>query len=524
MRYSTRPTILCFLGLVSALLATSLSAATLQVDDDSMDCGGAGFTSIAAALAAANATGDTIEICDGTYAEGTLEVTKEVVIDGLNRDTTVISLGAGEFGFHVRADNVTISDLTFEGNSAAGANGLRLEEPAPMDSVDNTIVSNVVFRNFDDSGRGIEVHLGTFNDLQVLNSMFSEYTYGMRFGSATQVDGFTLTGSSFTLATNSNDFSRIGVYQANDSGTSTFRDFQASNNTFTNHALAGIYVEEIADSTISSNEFTGDYTGIIVFKAYATSGVAVSGLQITGNTFTDATGRAVFLQSTPMGLGAGVEISGNMIDFDASALSGNRGAISAFLNSAQVHETLTIAQNEFILTDAMAGGATTTWAIHLSGDGPVLIDRNDLDGGGFASTGGMPPVAGVYIQSRSGTHGDREDSVTINCNTLTGFEHGVTVYDGVGGAGGNLPNGTLVQLGRNDIVGNSAFGVFNGASPGSSWVINADDNYWGDLTGPSGAGPGTGDAVGENISTPTWRIVAQELCTIPVELFGFSID
>lgn len=53
----------------SLLAPASASAAQLVVDDDKQQCPSAGFTSIAAAVAAA-APGDTVSVCDGTYLEG----------------------------------------------------------------------------------------------------------------------------------------------------------------------------------------------------------------------------------------------------------------------------------------------------------------------------------------------------------------------------------------------------------------------------------------------------------------------
>ncbi len=72
--------------------APAAAAATLSVDDDAADCPAAGYTSVQAAVEAAQA-GDTVAICPGDYAEGSgapstnaLTVTKSLTIRGAGAD------------------------------------------------------------------------------------------------------------------------------------------------------------------------------------------------------------------------------------------------------------------------------------------------------------------------------------------------------------------------------------------------------------------------------------------------------
>jgi parallel beta-helix repeat protein len=58
-------------------------AATLRVDDDKVECRGAGYTSIQAAINAAS-PGDKIEVCPGIYKEQ-LEITKRLTLEGIRR-------------------------------------------------------------------------------------------------------------------------------------------------------------------------------------------------------------------------------------------------------------------------------------------------------------------------------------------------------------------------------------------------------------------------------------------------------
>jgi uncharacterized repeat protein (TIGR01451 family) len=490
-------------------------AATLIVDDDGLQCVGAPYNTITAALAAANPAGDTIQVCDGTYAEGTIVVAKEVVIDGVNRDSTLINVTASSTaGFQVQADNVTISDLVIQEIGGAAVTSAQAIRYQAASALDNEVVSNVVIRDFlDGSARGIEVSGATMNDFSVINSTFSNNLYGIRLSSTSQVDGLLLTGNAFTAPVNGGDFARIGLYQANDGATSTLRDLQATGNTFTNLSLAGLFVEELRDSLIASNQFTGNYTGIIIDKRYVNSGTDVSNVEISGNTFTNNTGRAVFMSALTLGLGPDVVISGNIINVGVATQPPPTTPRPNTTNyqSTLTHAPLTISDNTFTFTGTFAT-ATSTWGVQLAGDGPVIIQGNTFQGNGIASSG-TPPFAAIYLQSNSATLGARNDAVTITCNDITGFVHGITVYDPVAGQGGNLPAGVSVGVHSNNIDGNSVYGIFNGTTDGASETIDANGNWWGSPSGPSGTGPGTGDAISENVDATTFLSGPQTDCT-----------
>lgn len=506
-------------------LVGSAKAATLQVDDDGMECPMAGHTTIVSALAAAAPSGDTIEVCPGTYSIGaSVEVTKSVIIDGTDRDTVFVNADTNStFGFHVRIGDVTISDLTIRSTGGATAtNGIRFEETLAMTPLDNLVVDNVVFDGFDDlSARGIEMHLGTFNDFTVRDSQFLNNRNGIRFGSDTVLDGMVLTGSTFMRSSNTADFCCNGLYQANDGNTSTFRGLQASNNTFTNYALAGMFIEEIRDSTIEMNEFTDNYTGIIIFKDYTNAmGTEVQGVVISDNTFNDNTGRAVFLQATGRGLGTGNQVVDNDIFVDASlAPFSNLGSIQANLDGSLSHELLTLSGNNITFSGSLAMDRNL-YGIHLRGDGPVDITLGNLDGGPVVPSG-TGAFAGIFVDSNNSTYSAREDAVNVSCNTISGFDEGIRVFDTANGVIGGLGSGVTFDVMTNDIAGNTSFGINNG---GTSETIDADSNYWGDSSGPSGAGPGSGDAISTNVDASSPLFGVQVNCTVPVDLMQFEVD
>ncbi len=115
--------------------AAPVSAATLLVDDDSVQCPTAPYTTIQAAVAASSA-GDTVKLCAGLYG-GQVVITHPLKIFGKapNPETcntlaplspTAHSIfdapavaGPGGIGIDVLADNVTIQDVVFRGAGEA---------------------------------------------------------------------------------------------------------------------------------------------------------------------------------------------------------------------------------------------------------------------------------------------------------------------------------------------------------------------------------------------------------------------
>ena len=57
------------------------------------------------------------------------------------------------------------------------------------------------------------------------------------------------------------------------------------------------------------------------------------------------------------------------------------------------------------------------------------------------------------------------------------------------------------QYNYNDIVDNAGFGVRN---IDSNVIVNAEYNWWGDPSGPSGVGPGIGDEVSDGVDYDNW--------------------
>jgi hypothetical protein len=73
----------------------------------------------------------------------------------------------------------------------------------------------------------------------------------------------------------------------------------------------------------------------------------------------------------------------------------------------------------------------------------------------------------------------------------------------------DLSTGIAVAANLNSIAGNSVYGVLNGST---GQIIDAEDNWWGDSSGPSGAGSGSGDAVSTNVDFDPWLAAPPSAC------------
>ena len=110
---------------------------------------------------------------------------------------------------------------------------------------------------------------------------------------------------------------------------------------------------------------------------------------------------------------------------------------------------------------------------------------------------------------------DASNNAQIRNNALIGGNLGISLLGSAGvvinsnivrdtvnagsilGVGISVINSTGVEAHNNNIEGNASFGM---QVVGASGVANATNNWWGAGDGPSGVGPGSGDAVTANVN------------------------
>ena len=236
------------------------------------------------------------------------------------------------------------------------------------------------------------------------------------------------------------------------------------------------------------------------------------------NTITDVTTAAVLVDHTEgemAGVIAELCICANIISQDVGLLAADAALIDLRLRETAEDPYGRIIVRETMLKlhgDAAAGavhGLRVRGALHQLDVYENTFDGGSVGGGsvGGGSVGGdgavaQAPSSGVYLQTDDAAYGPLPPTaqVSLTDNLITGFAHGVTVFDPVRRVYGGLLEGASVQASANRIAGNRDFG----ARSGDGAELVAVNNWWGDAQGPSGAGPGAGDAISANIAYCTW--------------------
>ncbi len=274
--------------LVLALLlltVPSAPAATLKVDDDGVQCPGAPYSTLQAAVAAAS-PGDNIKLCPGLYGGQVVisvplkiygKAPKAKTCDALpTLDPTLHSIfdapsvsGLGGIGIDVLADGVKIKGLVVR---SAGETGIRTD-PA---NVTFTLKSSV----FTENANGVYFHSAVGSKSTITGNCFHENGTGIRTGyglrDATIAKNFFVdnnVGAAIILdqlSAATND--RVTVTGNHSEADSTFA------------VILGTMDSSLAKNTIHGNATTG--TAIFV-------GGNNTGLSITKNRVTDAGGRGI---------------------------------------------------------------------------------------------------------------------------------------------------------------------------------------------------------------------------------------
>jgi hypothetical protein len=129
------------------------------------------------------------------------------------------------------------------------------------------------------------------------------------------------------------------------------------------------------------------------------------------------------------------------------------------------------------------------YGIEFGGGGSGTVDGCDISAcTGVASVDGSTS-AGIYATDYWGTG----TVATVENSILTGNSDGICV-------GYVSTDATVLTAHCNDISGNTVYGIRNVGTV----EVDAENNWWGDASGPSVQGPGTGDAVSTNVDYDPW--------------------
>ncbi|GAF68638.1 unnamed protein product, partial [marine sediment metagenome] len=263
-------------------------------------------------------------------------------------------------------------------------------------------------------------------------------------------------------------------------------------------------------------------------------GFTLGGATGQGFTIDGTAGHLIVLANSP----SGVTISFNEIDTtDGGATRG----ISVGVAGAT---SLIVSNNTFIASSG--DGALSAW------DGPtvdVTVSGNEFNGSGayaiqfsgVTSTSGNSTISGNNITGYTGagaiviTNGTGTSDLVISGNEVTECSYGVRFEEeciyGTPGAMTTVTvtenqitnNNTGLKIGASIYILASNFAInYNsfvgnltpttGLANSNTEEVDATCNWWGHASGPSGEGPGTGDAVSVNVDYEPWLLVEGGSC------------
>ena len=375
------------------------------------------------AVAIAN---DHVDLKDGTYVSSNVIVTQPITIDGQSEggvmivpageDDNVDSTlgGTSQIGFIVQSSNVTIEDLTLngQGNAAltAGKNNFRAGIVTQLTgSYDNLTVQDTTVEHI--FRRGIQISTSSTGG-QILDNTVTDVSdpFKSSYGIATFGGSATIQGNVI-----SDTFDGIA---ANADPTSPFQHplLTVQGNTIT-ASSNGIYLSAVQSGSLIGGPGVSD-------------GNSVTTPGVTGK---DNTGILITFANGP------VTLQGNTIN----ASAGDTG-IELFFNAL---------------------GATDLIGNHLTATSSV-VDSAAVESGAGTATG-------VFITDDNSLLGESAidaTSATFEGNTITGFARGIDVYRN--GSNASHPNGAPLTV----TIGGAGVGVGNTISGATTGIRVFDAN------------------------------------------------
>jgi predicted outer membrane repeat protein len=254
----------------------------------------------------------------------------------------------------------------------------------------------------------------------------------------------------------------------------------------------------ISNVTLTGGNVPGGDGGAILSRS---GPLTVSGATFSGNSASGGAGGAIHLRAIEA-----TSISNSTFANNTTSPNGNGGAI---LNRATGGMTLTNT-----IFSGNSAGAGNGGAIHDISTGGLTLTNSTFSGNTCASGGNGGAI------SDGSTGGLVFNGGNVTNNSVSAGGNGGGIYDSssgginitnvvftgntsTGGNGGAIYDSSSVGTGpvsNNCIAGNTATisggGIFRSGAP----ALNAINNWWGAVTGPSQAGPGTGDAVSSNVT------------------------
>jgi hypothetical protein len=452
----------------SLVNATPVAAATINVPGD--------YSTIQAAINAAN-PGDTIKVAAGIYEEQVV-INKSLTLQGAG-DTTIIKPSAGNitqvftglFGYGGTKDIAGIVVANVPGGSSVTIKNLKVDErlvtakPAGAD-----YLAGIFYRETGGLVDTVTVS-GT-------GQWAPDRAYGIYLSAGTKTVSVEIKGSSIT------NFDKNGIEVVGSKLTAGINhNTITGRGSITDEVQNGVNVGRDAVATVNYNTIskliyqprTSWGAGIMFYNYVSPAGVSATA---NNNNIIDCQTGIIFNN-------ANASAEGNIVNGGTVGLIGMYAEpdTAGGWTASFIGNTISGVRDSGSYQNAAIGANTYDSDVTLG----VTIQGNDLPGGGTTDADGIS----VGVEGADGTI-----VATITNNNISGWQYGIRLD-------GALVDATSSCANSNSISGNDVFGVYNGGAG----TINATCNWWGDDSGPSGEGSGTGDAVSDNVDFEPWVVV-----------------
>jgi len=247
----------------------------------------------------------------------------------------------------------------------------------------------------------------------------------------------------------------------------TLKAVGATEDTIIDFSLCDLAIRiiNVDGATVEGFTMEGGGSGHQAFQVIGSETNPVSNVNILNNVITGSTDSAINLYGA-WGTGTGITISGNTIDNCQYGIMAGAGANHCTISNNKITNS--------VQDDSNWG------AIAFFG----TISDFTISGNEISSN---EKLNGIVL----GYGGTTLTNILVENNTIFNNLGGVLI--------GDVTIFTNLVINYNNIEGNTT-GVLNK----SALLLYAEANWWGDETGPSGVGPGTGDTVSTNVDYIPW--------------------